>query len=122
MSSQNGVLIFHSLLSEEKISGRNISTFKLSSPIIYNGREIDVLELPSPKDWSEYKKWFEHVEFVITESFDVFMGKYPQLDFITKDLVKENNPDIKIQYDNCSVKFHEQTLEEVIKEEQLWKL
>ncbi len=103
------------LLSEVVISGRNISTFKLKNPYIYKGREISVLEIPSPKSGSSYNDWFEHVEFVIVESFDNFMAKYSNLKFITKALSKRINPDIKRKYNDCSVKFHYHSLEYIIK-------
>lgn len=108
---------FWVLLSENLISGRNISTFKLSSPLIYKEREIYVLELPQPKQGSHYDEWFEHVEFVIDSSFDEFMEKYSHVKFITKDILKENNPDIKIKNQEYSVKFHLNSLEDVIKKE-----
>lgn len=102
------------LLSENIVSGRNISTFKLKSPIIYNDRRISIIEIPSPKDWNKYEDWFEHIEFVIGVSFQEFMDKYPNIDFITKDLTKVSNPDIKIKYSVWSVKFHHNSLENVI--------
>ena len=98
------------LLAENIISGRNISTFKLDRPIIYKNRKIHLLEIPSPKKGSHYDDWFEHVEFVINCSFDDFMNKYSDINFITKDINKKVNPDIKIKYDNYSVKFHKDSL------------
>ena len=53
---------FSTLLIESIVGGRQISTFKLHTPILDG---IDVLELPSPKAGSIYVSGFEHVEFVI---------------------------------------------------------
>ena len=105
------------LLIENIIWARKISTFKLNKAIIYKNRKIYILELPAPKKWSNYENWFEHVEFVIKESFDDFMKKYSNIDFKTKALEKEINPDIKIKYSDFSVKFHHNSLENVILEE-----
>lgn len=102
------------LLAENIIWWREISTFKLHSPIKYKGREISVIEIPSPKLWSDYQDGFEHVEFVINKSFDDFMAMYPNVNFSKKAITKEINPEIKIWYKNWSVKFHHNSLEYVI--------
>lgn len=106
------------LLTETTIWGRNISTFKLNNPIIYKNRNIYLIELPSPKKWSNYKSWYEHAEFVIDKSFEEFMQEYKNIKFNEKAINKEINPDIKIDYNWCSVKFHHNTLEYVIQFEQ----
>ena len=62
MLSQQGPI-----LSEEEVGGRLISTFKLNKPIIYQRRQINCIELPSPKQGSFYEQGYEHVEFVINE-------------------------------------------------------
>ena len=109
------------LLKENLIWWRKISTFKLKNPIIYKNRKIYLLELPSPKEWSYYKEWYEHVEFVIKDSFNDFIDKYSDIKFNKKAINKDRNPDIKIKYTqetwkykNISVKFHHNSLESVI--------
>jgi predicted metalloenzyme YecM len=109
---------FGSLLTETEIGGRLISTFKLTSPILFENRKIYCLELPSPKFGSRYKEGFEHIEFVISESFEKFMNKYSRINFNTRALSKSINKDISIKYIDCSIKFHHNTLEYVIKYEQ----
>ena len=114
------------LLSETSIGGRPISTYKLHSPIIfipkqestYSRREIYLLELPSPKQNSPYPDGLEHAEFVIPHLFEEFITMHPHIEFDTKDITKPINPDIRIKYSTFSVKFHHQSLEYVIKEEQ----
>lgn len=105
------------LLVESEINGRNISVFKLKQPIEFLGREIPLLELPSPKANSFYKKGWEHVEFVIDESLDTFLEKNNHLEFDKKGFSKKLNRDLRRKYDGVSVKFHEQSLEEVIRAE-----
>ena len=106
------------LLIETEIWGRCIATYKLLQPIIYQNRKIYIIELPAPKQRSEYKTWFEHVEFVVDESLEAFMSDNSQVDFKTKALSKEINPDISLNFWDISVKFHWDTLENVIKFEQ----
>ena len=104
-----------SLLSETLINGRPIATFKLQEPILYQGRAIKLLELPSPKPGSPYAEGFEHVEFVIDEDLDSFIARYPQLTFDTKGMKKAINPDVRLAYGPLSVKFHRHNLEYVIR-------
>jgi predicted metalloenzyme YecM len=73
------------------------------------------LELPSPKKGSEYSEGFEHVEFVIDEPFEAFIKRYPKTLFDKKGQFKKVNADLRIQFENCSVKFHHHSLEYVIK-------
>lgn len=103
------------LLGEKMISGRPICTYKLKHPIRYEAREIWVLEIPAPKDGSPYKEGFEHVEFVIDTSFAEFMNIYPHISFDTKAIGKAINPDIWIEYDGARVKFHQNSLEYVVR-------
>ena len=106
---------FWKILTETQIWWREISTYKLDDPIIYDNRKIWCIELPSPKKNSHYPEWYEHVEFVIDTSFEEFMKLYKNIEFGTKAMSKEINPDITRKYGWCSVKFHHATLEYVIK-------
>lgn len=112
---KNELLIKWEFLSENIVSGRKIATYKLFTPIVYKNREIFVIEIPSPKQWSDYQEWFEHVEFVIDKSFSEFIKMYPNVNFSTKAINKKINPEIKVWYKNGSVKFHHYSLEYVIK-------
>lgn len=102
------------LLTENHINGRAIATFKLHKPIVFQKRKIWVLELPAPKAGSNYPEGFEHVEFVISESFEDFMKRYPSAVFDKKGLSKKVNAELRISFGNLSVKFHHQSLEYVI--------
>jgi predicted metalloenzyme YecM len=113
---------FGELISEELISGREISTFKLIKPFEYNDIKVYLLELPSVKEGSPYEEGFEHFEMVINESFESFMDDNSQLEFITKDITKPVNADIQIKLSKGKVKFHHQSLEEVIKLERAQNL
>jgi len=39
---------------------------------------------------------------------------YPEIEFDTRSLHKDVNPDVKLEFANCSVKFHEFPLQYVI--------
>ena len=104
------------LLSETMINQRPICSFRLSEPLMYKKRAIWVLELPSPKAGSPYAEGFEHVEFVVNEPLDVFVQRHQYLTFDTKGFSKKVNRDVRRQYACGSVKFHEHSLEYVIRE------
>lgn len=80
------------LLIESIIGGRLISVFKLATPISCDGREIDVIELPSPKAGSEYASGLEHCEFVVDESLENFVsfGRLIVDGKVSQDSVEDN--------------------------------
>ena len=80
---------YGSILSQEEVGGRLISTFKLKQPIIYKTREIDCIELPSPKEGSFYEQGYEHAEFVIDEKFSQFINRHPTVNFSTRAISKK---------------------------------
>ena len=103
------------LLNETIINGRPIASYRLKEPFHYKNRVIDCLELPSPKPGSFYPEGYEHVEFVIQDSFEDFMKRFPQATFTTKGLQKKINADISIKFEeNLAVKFHHHPLRYVI--------
>ena len=115
MELRDQLMSGNKLLVESDVNGRMIATFKLSSPIEYEQRIIDCLELPAPKPGSSYPEGFEHVEFVIKEDFETFMKRYPHCHFNTKAMQKKFNPEIRLDLtDSIAVKFHHMDLEKVI--------
>jgi len=139
------------LLTESNIGGRPITTIYLVEGIYVPcaqatpelNRTIHVIEIPSPKKGSPYKRGLEHVEFVIDatagdgmhqaplsplngqihqSTFDNFMFRYPLPSWNIKAKMKEINPDIGVKIDledfgECSVKFHLVPLAKVIEYE-----
>lgn len=102
------------LLVESMVNGRMIATYKLHSPIAYKNRLIDVVELPAPKPGSHYESGLEHVEFVTTENLHDFVKKHPGQKFETGGIDKKFNADITLRLGDYCIRFHNQTLEEVI--------
>jgi predicted metalloenzyme YecM len=123
-SLRDALLINNELLVEGIIGGRRISTFKLTTPLPYNHRQIPLLELPEPKAGSFYAEGFEHVEFVTDRPLPEFIEHLPSLlatsarDFDRKGLSKARNADLRVRLGaGLNVKFHERSLEEVIRRE-----
>ncbi len=103
------------LINESLVNGRPIAIYKLQEAISFSRRLIDIFELPSPKEGSNYEEGYEHVEFVTTESLDVFLEKYKDIKFDLKGQRKELNKDVRLRLGRYSVKFHELSLEEIIR-------
>ncbi len=108
------MISFGMLLAESIISERPIATFKLHRPIVFQEKEILLFELPAPKPGSPYPEGYEHIEVVIDTTLESWMDQYPHLPFDTNGLKKPVNRDIKLKLPTGTVKFHEQSLEEVI--------
>lgn len=108
---------FGQLLVESMVNGRLISIFKLNEPIIYKNRKIYLLELPSPKAKHSYKSGLEHVEFVTKLPLQKIVERYPQYSFEVFGIHKKINADITLKLGDYCIRFHNQSLEDVIKEE-----
>jgi predicted metalloenzyme YecM len=105
----------HELLIESPVGGRLISTFRLNQPLLFMGYQIPLIEIPMPKEGRVTRSGYEHIEIVITESFKELQAGYPEVKFLTHALKKEINPELEIEMKDCSIKFHHQSLEEVIR-------
>lgn len=101
-------------LGEHTIGGRPIATYTLTTPFSFQGRSIEVVELPAPKTGSPYTEGWEHAEFVVDEEPKAFAARYPQLHWDLSGADKKSNADVRLNYDGFSVKFHRQALAEVI--------
>lgn len=102
------------LLSDKIIGGRPISVIQLYEVYHYNGRYINVVELPAPKSGSDYNKGYEHVEFVTPMPLDQFISNHSSIAFDLKGMTKRVNRDVRLQLNGCSAKFHEHSLKYVI--------
>ena len=106
-------------LGEHTIGGRPIATYTLNTPFTFQGRSIDVVELPAPKTGSPYTEGWEHAEFVVDEEPKAFAARYPQLNWDLSGADKKSNADVRLSYDGFSVKFHRRALSEVIAAEEV---
>lgn len=107
------------LLSEALINGRPIATYKLrqKTPISPHF-SIDVVELPAPRGDAGYQQGFEHIEVVTRVSLESFMARYPATVFRKHNLGAKINRDVSVNLTHGLVKFHEQSLEDIITHEQ----
>jgi len=127
-SSFNATPELFELLVEGEIGGRMISTFAIVEGVeTGDGRTVDTLEVPAPKEGSYYETGLEHAEFVIpsvcdtpsSEEFDHrgvledFAKTKPELGWSFKATGKECNPDVSLKVDLkdagfgvSTVKFH----------------
>lgn len=106
---------FGTLLSESMVNGRPISTFKLNEPVVFKNRKIFLIELPSPKSSHSYPSGLEHAEFVTKEPLYKIIERYPQYSFESFGIHKKINADITLKLGNYCIRFHNLSLEEVIK-------
>ena len=81
---------------------------------MFEGREISVFELPSPKSGTNYETGFEHIEFVINQDLRKLVETNPHLNFNTKGIDSAENPDVRLKFAKGVVKFHTLTLREVV--------
>lgn len=108
---------FGDLLAESMVGGRLISTFKLFDPIVFRNRKIYLIELPAPKSGHSYKNGLEHVEFVTKQPLQKIVERYPQYSFEVFGIHKKINADITLKLGDYCIRFHNQSLEEVINQE-----
>ncbi|WP_374079338.1 VOC family protein [Bdellovibrio bacteriovorus] len=109
---------FGSLLTEADVNGRPIATFKLHKPLLYKNRELYLIELPAPKKGKDVPEGLEHVEFVAGDHLTDIMTTYKNLPWNTSGMSKANNPELELKFDDgLAIKFHPESLNEVIRKE-----
>lgn len=112
------------LLVEDIIGGRPISTILLSKPYVYEDWTIPCIEIACPKKGKAHKAGLEHVEVVIGDIEDgfhnskekllKFIETYPNILFDMKAIDKAINADISLVLaDSGSMKFHVRSLFDV---------
>lgn len=98
-------------LSEVMFGGRLISVFKLKTPIEYKDYKIDCIELMAPKENNTFKEGLEHAEFVISLNLADYHDKYKDIiSFNLDGYGREVNPELIVEFEDCAVKFHNQSL------------
>lgn len=101
-------------IGEYMIAGRPIATILLNEPIRYENFKIECIELPAPKTESPYSEWWEHAECALGITPHNFANQYPLINFDTRAVNKDINPDVSRKYGEYTVKFHEHTLRYVV--------
>jgi predicted metalloenzyme YecM len=103
------------LLVESEVNGRPISTFKLHEPFQMLGRTIALLELPAPKAGKPSKEGFEHIEVVTPLPLAQLREQYKFLTLDEGGMKKLFNAELEIKFICGAVKFHNLSLESVIR-------
>ncbi|MEY2987432.1 MAG: hypothetical protein RJB13_953 [Pseudomonadota bacterium] len=109
---------FATLLAETQVNGRMISTFKLKQPLNHESWDIDLIEIPAPKQGKIHKDGFEHLEVVSDLSFSELKDRYRSFSPKETGLKKSFNPELEFAFPDFAVKFHSLSLESVIQIEE----
>lgn len=104
----------HYFLVESQVGGRMICSFRLKTPVKYKNFEIPLIELPAPKENKDTLSGYEHIEIVCKNSFEDLRKRFSNLNLDTKALSKQINPELVIQFEKIAIKFHHQSLEDII--------
>lgn len=123
------------MISSAIINGREIFIYKLNTPLHLQNWYVPCIELPYPKPDHTYSDGWEHIEIVIPSSALTleelrhdFQNCFPHIDIKLlkkKGQYSENepksesdqlpNPTITLRKNkNTAIKFHAQTIEEVV--------
>ncbi len=105
------------LLTESYINGRPIAVFKLQSPIKSASFWVDVIELPAPKPGRSYAFGFEHIEAVCKFPLENLLARRSELPFSLENYHATINRDVQLKLASGLIKFHDQSLEEIIRDE-----
>lgn len=105
-------------LTETEVNGRPISTFFMTEPIAFENQRIHLIELPAPKPGKVTTEGLEHAEFVVDDLIQ-FQKRHEHLKFNFSGMSKAYNQELEIEFNHVAVKFHEQSLLEVIQTERL---
>jgi predicted metalloenzyme YecM len=102
-------------VSEEILGGRRVGIYKLNKPLTHKQYAPEAIELVAPKDGQTPPSALEHVEFVLTEPFESFMKRYPNIPWDTKDMNRQDFPMLKLKLgEDIQVKFHLQSVLEIV--------
>lgn len=105
---------YGSLLSEEHINGRPISTYLLHKPFWVESFLIDTIELPYPKAGTHYDTGFEHAEFVVDQAFSTITATLKDTDLQYSLGKNAFNRELKVKLnEKTQIKFHHMSLHSV---------
>jgi predicted metalloenzyme YecM len=95
------------ILSENIVNGRRVGIYKLKKQIVYLNYNIVAFELVEPKENQICESKLDHIEFVLKESFQDFINKYPSVEWDTVAINREEFPKLTLKLEEgTSVKFH----------------
>jgi predicted metalloenzyme YecM len=102
--------------SEEMIGNRRVSVFQLHNPIKYKNHDIEAIELIEPREGQICESMWQHAEFVLTDSFESYMEKYPRIEWDTTSLSRPDFAHLKLNFENgLTLKFLREPILEMVK-------
>lgn len=104
---------FSESYSDKIFAGRPVLICRLKTPLVYEKFEIAGIEVLAPKENNKFKEGLEHVEFVTKTTLPEFLEKYKDTNFGLESYDRKENPEIKLKFKDCAVKFHTQSILEV---------
>lgn len=94
------------LKSEAIVENRRVAIFENKCPIQVGNYMVSAFELVEPKEGQITESKLYHIEFIIP-SFEDFQKKYPNVNWDTRALNREQFSKLSIQLeDGNSIKFH----------------
>lgn len=104
------------LISEEIIGNRRVAVFELYKSIQYKNYSIPALELIEPKEGQNCKSEFQHAEFVVNKPFEKYIEEYPQINWDTSSMSRDEFAHLKLNFENgITLKFLKQPILELVK-------
>jgi len=107
---KNKLIGFCEKISDKEFAGRPVLVCKLKKPLIYGEVKIEGIEVLAPKKDNKFKEGLEHAEFVTKIPLVDFLEKHKDIKFNLDAYGREKNPELILEFGNCAVKFHEQSL------------
>ncbi|HEC66426.1 MAG TPA: hypothetical protein ENI23_14155 [bacterium] len=97
---------FAELIREPLVGNRRVGVFKLKKSLKYKKYSIGAIELIAPKEGQEVKSGLEHAEFLLPESLEDFIDRYPDVDWNTRAINRDQFPMLILQLaEHMQVKF-----------------
>lgn len=108
---------FGELVSEEMIGGRRVAVVTLDEPFIYKDYLISALELIEPKEGQQCDSAFQHAEFVVNQPFENYIDQYPNIDWDTSSMHRDEFSHLKLNFENrLTLKFLRRPILELFEE------
>jgi predicted metalloenzyme YecM len=101
---------FSESMMDKEFAGRPVLVCKLKAPFIYEEFKIEGIEVLAPKVNNKFKEGLEHAEFVTKITLAEFFEKHEDIKFNLDTYSREENPELILEFGDCAVKFHEQSL------------
>ncbi|MFA6383008.1 MAG: VOC family protein [Parcubacteria group bacterium] len=97
-------------ISDKEFAGRPVLVCKLKEPLNYGEFKIEGIEVLAPKEDNKFEEGLEHAEFVTKTTLPEFLEKHKNITFNLVAYDRKENPELVLEFENCAVKFHEQSL------------